>query len=82
MAAIYLSKENETIDLICWRYYQAYAETASILVYEANPNLADLGEMLPAGVKITLPSTKEVEKAAALKSMTLTYNKSSVKLWE
>lgn len=41
------------LDEICWRFYGAEQEMIAVL--EANPGLVELGEVYPAGIKITLP---------------------------
>lgn len=53
----YRTKDGDTVDGICWRYYgtQAGTATAVALVLEANPGLADHGPVLPAGVSVLLP---------------------------
>lgn len=58
--------QGDTLDLICWRYY---GRTAGVVeqVLEANPGLADLGEVLPVGTLINLPALPaQAEKARVI----------------
>lgn len=41
------------LDDICWRYYGSERQMMSVL--DANPGLAALGAVYPAGITITLP---------------------------
>ncbi len=52
--AHYVTKTGDTLDWLCWRFYDRQAEAVEALL-EANPNLADLGMTLPAGLVIALP---------------------------
>ena len=52
--AIYSTLEGDMLDAICRRVYGR--ESALVAVLEANPRMADLGPILPAGVLITLPT--------------------------
>ena len=51
---VYTTKAGDVLDEIVFGYYRA---TGGFLeaVYEANRHLADLPEILPADIKITLP---------------------------
>ncbi|MEP9011522.1 phage tail protein [Enterobacter sp. JMULE2] len=53
MAKIYTTRAGDMLDEICWRFYGAEQEMIAVL--EANPGLAELGDVYPAGIKITLP---------------------------
>ncbi len=58
------SKQGDTVDLICWQHYGKTAVVTEA-VLTANPGLASLPVVLPAGVLINLPeigrsSTQEV----------------------
>ncbi|WP_459900060.1 tail protein X [Desulfobaculum senezii] len=50
----YRTKDGDMVDAICQRHY---GRTAGVVesVLEANPDLADLGPVLDAGVVIVLP---------------------------
>jgi phage tail protein X len=52
--AKYVTKDGDTLDWLCWRYYDKQSGAVEA-VLEANPNLADLGLTLPAGIVIELP---------------------------
>lgn len=65
---IYTTKDNETLDYICWKYYgksSGYVER----VLEANKHLAEEPANLSAGIKINLPEISEPE------------NNQKIKLW-
>ncbi len=55
---IYSSKEGETLDYICWRYY---GKTYGVLekVLNANPHLSNESAILGANVQISLPDIEE-----------------------
>lgn len=55
MAAIYTTKDGETLDYIAWKYYGATDNRVVEQVLEANAGLADHGPILPAALRITLP---------------------------
>lgn len=63
---VYLTKENEMLDLICWRHY-GFTDGVVELVLETNPSLAEYGSFLPAGLKIKLPVIQEPLKRSTLK---------------
>lgn len=65
----YISKDGETLDAICWRYY---GRTAGVVekVLIANRHLAEYGAILPAGVRISLPPMDEPK------------NNQKIKLWQ
>ena len=50
----YRTKEGDVVDAVCRRYYGREAGAVEA-VLEANPGLAELGPMLPAGALVTLP---------------------------
>ena len=51
----YRSKQNDVLDDVVFRFYGDTANRIVEIVLEANPGLADLGPVLPAGVDIELP---------------------------
>ena len=65
MTTYYMTKEEEMLDLICWRHY-GFSSGAVEVVLEANPGLAEY-IFLPAGLKIKLPSIQEPLKKSILK---------------
>ena len=66
---LYRTKEHDMLDWICWKHY-GFQSGAVEIVLTANPELAEWGSFLPAGLLITLP---EIKKATA---------KSTIKLWD
>lgn len=67
MTTTYTTKDGDTVDYICWKYYGSTNNVVAVL--EANVGLADTGPELPAGMVITLPEVT-------------TATKQGVKLWE
>lgn len=56
----YRTRDGDVLDAICQQFYgSAQGHTERVL--EANPGLADLGPVLPAGVMIELPPPYEPE---------------------
>ena len=56
MSEIYLAKDGEMVDEICWRYYAAAQMPVAVeRVYAANRGLSALGPRLKAGTAIILP---------------------------
>lgn len=53
-SATYTTVDGDMLDHLCWRHYGQEWDTVEI-VLAANPGLAALGPVLPAGVTITLP---------------------------
>ena len=59
----YTTKDGDTVDYICAKFYGATSGGRVEAVFAANPGLADIpltpgavpGPELPAGIKITLP---------------------------
>jgi phage tail protein X len=61
----YTTKEGDTLDAICWRYYGRSSGTVE-LTLEANRDLADYGTELPAGLVIILPDVPEANDAPTM----------------
>ena len=57
------ASQGDTLDLLCFRYY---GRTASVVeaALNANPGLADLGAVLPAGTLLTLPDAAKTMQAS------------------
>lgn len=53
-SAIYVTADGDMVDLIAYRYYGKHAKNTEA-IFEANPGLAGLGPVLPAGVAVKLP---------------------------
>lgn len=49
-----IANQHDSVDAICWR---VYGRTLGVVeaVLAANPNLAQLGPILPIGTKVVLP---------------------------
>ncbi len=61
----YRTKQGDTVDHICWRFY---GDTLAVQrVLEANPGLADRGTTLPGGLVIELPKRTEKTKPATVR---------------
>lgn len=54
-AQTYLTAEGDVLDWVVWKHYGHQRPGTVELVLQANPGIADLGELLPAGVLVTLP---------------------------
>ena len=55
MTTIYRTKDGDTVDYICWRFYGRENSGQVEAVLSANPGLAARGPELPAGVEIVMP---------------------------
>ena len=62
---IYVTKDGETLDYICWKYYGRTNVVEQVL--QANRHLAKLDAVLPGGVKINLPTIEEPEDTTKIK---------------
>ena len=63
---IYQTKDGETLDLICWRYYgKTSGAVEKVLI--ANRHLAEHATVLPAGVRITLPPIEDPKSNQKIK---------------
>lgn len=60
MTATYTNKQNDVLDDVVARFYGDTRNRIVELVLEANPGLADLGPVLPAGVVVNLPDRPAV----------------------
>lgn len=54
MPTSYKTSQGDTLDHICWKVYGEQSGAVEA-VLEANPGLADLGEVLPTNTAIELP---------------------------
>lgn len=54
MSNRYLTSEGDTLDYICWKHYGQQSGAVEA-VLEANPNLGDLGIVIPLNTEILLP---------------------------
>lgn len=56
----YRTSEGDTADYVAWKHYGTQSGQVVERLVAANPGLADLGPVLPAGVLITLPELEAV----------------------
>lgn len=70
----YISKEGDTVDLVCYRHYGHPVGTTE-MVLAANPGLAALGAILPKGTEFTLPDLGIPEDKPRV-------NEGSIQLWD
>ena len=70
MAVAVRANQNDTVDVLCWRFYGRTAGVTEA-VLEANPGLADHGPILPQGLVVNMP---EVQTSAPQRQM--------VNLWD
>lgn len=63
----YLTREGDTIDFVCWKFYGSTANKVVESVLDANFGLADYGAQLPAGLAISLPELTEPSKTQGVK---------------
>lgn len=63
MKKIVTALQNDTVDLICWRYY---GRTSGVVesVLEANPDLAQQGPILAIGTQVVLPEITTQQQTA------------------
>jgi phage tail protein X len=52
---IAIARQGDTLDLLCWRHFGQTAGVTEIAL-EMNPGLARLGELLPEGTAVGLPT--------------------------
>ena len=62
---IYVTKDGETLDYICWKYYGRTNVVEQVL--QANRHLAKLDAVLRGGVKINLLIIEEPEDTKKIK---------------
>lgn len=53
-ASEYMTSDGDTLDFICWKFYGQQSGAVE-LVLEANRDVADVGPVMPAGVRLVLP---------------------------
>lgn len=58
-ATVVRTRDGDTLDAICWRYYGSEQLVPQVLA--ANPGLAALPEQLPAGIVLTLPAASAAD---------------------
>lgn len=68
MSATYITRQGETVDIICRRHYGRTRDVTE-LVLGANPGLAGAGAILPMGTTIHLPDAPERTRGPTLTSL-------------
>jgi len=68
MPQIYTTKQGETVDLVCSKFY-GRTRDATEAVLNANPGVAALGPILPLGTKILMPDIEARPAATKLISL-------------
>lgn len=66
MSQLYLSRQFDELDDICYRYYGRTQGTVEAVML-ANPNLAELLPILPEGLSIMLPDLQQPETTTTLR---------------
>lgn len=65
MSSIWISRQGETVDLVCHRHYGRTRDVTE-RVLDANQGLAGLGPVLPMGTRIVLPVMEQKTRARPL----------------
>jgi phage tail protein X len=63
----YTTRAGDTADYIAAQYYGDAAPQATEQLLDANPGLADLGPILPAGLVVNLPTIDTAAKAEGVR---------------
>lgn len=62
--------QNDTLDLLCWRYLGITAGVVEAAL-QLNPGLADYGPILPQGILVTLPDATTVSQTDTTETIQL-----------
>lgn len=62
----YISKEGDTVDLVCFRHYGHTVDTVEKTL-AANAGLSAMGAVLPKGTEFTLPDLGAPKEQARIK---------------
>ena len=62
---IYVTKDGETLDQICWKHYGNTRNMEKVL--NANRHIANMDAVLDAGIKVTLPAFEEPKTTQKIK---------------
>lgn len=68
MPTTYVTKQGQTVDLVCSAHYGRTAEVTET-VLSANPGLAAIGPVLPMGTAIVMPDIAKKTTATKLVSL-------------
>lgn len=61
-----MTRQGDTLDYICWRYYGTERGGTVEAVLEANRGLADYGTHLPVGIIIDMPDLSKPAEVVEL----------------
>ncbi len=62
-----VAQAGDTLDYLCWRHYGATDNRVVETVLQANPGLAALGPVLPAGTKVQMPEMTQPAQTRGLR---------------
>lgn len=66
MSQLYVTRQFDEVDLICWQFYGRTQQTVEAVLLQ-NPGLADLMPILPEGLVIELPDLPQPETSETLR---------------
>jgi phage tail protein X len=66
MAQLYVTRQFDMVDEICWRYYGRTRQSVEAVMV-ANPNLAEMMPILPEGLVINLPDLPDPDVGTTLR---------------
>jgi phage tail protein X len=66
MSQLYVTRQFDMVDDICWRFYGRTQQTVEA-VLQINPGLADIAPILPAGLELLLPDLPAPESTETLR---------------
>lgn len=62
-----VAQAGDTLDYLCWRHYGATDNRVVETVLQANPGLAALGAVLPAGTEVRMPAVVQPAQTRGLR---------------
>lgn len=62
-----VTQAGDTLDYLCWRHYGATDNRVVETVLQANPGLAALGAVLPAGIEVQMPAVTQPAQTRGLR---------------
>lgn len=67
MTTNYITSDGDSVDSVAWKNYGTQVSRVVERLLEANPGLADLGPLLPAGKLVVLPDLSTTEQAQGVR---------------
>lgn len=67
MTQTYIASSGDTVDYIAWRVYGTQEAQVVERLLDANPGVADIGPVLPAGTRLTLPDLDTTAERAGVR---------------